>query len=604
MQAIILAAGMGKRLGEKTRDNTKCMLEVNGIRLIDRALESLHDAGISRVVLVIGYKGSHVKEYIGTEFKGMPVVYVENEIYDKTNNIYSLFLARDYMCEEDTLLMESDIIFEPRILKKILDDPYPNLALVDKYESWMDGTVVTLDEDRRITRFIDKSGFRYDEIKSYFKTVNIYKFSKEFSTRYYVPFLTAFSTALGNNEYYEQVLRVILHLHDAPIRALPLDGETWYEIDDVQDLDIAEGMFSPTREGHLKAISSRYGGYWRYPQMLDFCYLVNPFFPPQRMIDEIKASFETLMREYPSGMSVNALLASKNFKVKPQHILVGNGAAELIKALMEHIDGKIGCILPTFEEYPNRIAAERLVCLIPGNDGFRYTAADITRYFEDKEISCLILINPDNPSGNLLSREELTQVLAWTEERHIRLVIDESFADFADPDLRMTLLDDSLLEAHPGLVVIKSISKSYGVPGLRLGILASGDETLVDRLKKEVAIWNINSFGEFFLQIFEKYEKDYVTACEAFRTERERFGKALAEIPWLQVYPSQANYFLCRVTGHFSSHELALKLLEQNILIKDCSTKKAFNGDNYIRLAVRDQKDNDKLVSCLKSLVS
>ena len=602
MQSIILAAGMGKRLGEKTRDNTKCMLEVNGIRLIDRALESLHEAGISRVILVVGYKGENVREYIGDQFKGMPVVYVNNDVYDKTNNIYSLFLARDFMCEEDSLLLESDIIFEPRVLQRILDDPYPNLALVDKYESWMDGTVVTLDDERRIKRFIDKSGFRYDEIKSYFKTVNIYKFSKEFSSRYYVPFLKAYSTALGDNEYYEQVLRVILHLHDAPIRALPLEGETWYEIDDVQDLDIAEGMFSPTREGHFKAISSRYGGYWRYPQMLDFCYLVNPFFPPQRMIDEIKASFETLLREYPSGMDVNTLLASKNFKVKPQHILVGNGAAELIKALMEREDGKTGCILPTFEEYPNRIPEDRLVCWTPEREGFRYSAEDLIRFFEDKGLACLILINPDNPSGNLLSREELARIIAWAEAARIRLVIDESFADFAEPDLRQTLLSDSLLEAHPGLVVIKSISKSYGVPGLRLGILASGDETLVERLKKDVAIWNINSFGEFYLQVFEKYEKDYVMACEAFRTERERFGKALSEIPWLHVYPSQANYFLCRVVDRFSSHELALKLLEHHILIKDCSTKKAFGGESFIRLAIRDPKDNNKLIACLKSL--
>ena len=603
MQAIILAAGMGKRLGEKTRNNTKCMLEVNGIRLIDRALESLKEAGISRVILVIGYKGANVKEYVGEDFKGMPVVYVENDVYDKTNNIYSLYLARDFMCEEDTLLLESDIIFESRVLQRILDDPYPNLALVDKYESWMDGTVVTLDEDRKIKRFIDKSGFRYDEIKSYYKTVNIYKFSKEFSARYYVPFLKAYCTALGDNEYYEQVLRVILHLHDAPIRALPLSGEIWYEIDDIQDLDIAEGMFSPTQEGHFQAISSRYGGYWRYPQMLDFCYLVNPFFPPQRMVDEIKASFETLLREYPSGMSVNALLASKNFKVKARHILVGNGAAELIKALMERESGKIGCILPTFEEYPNRIPEDRLVSWVPDQEGFRYSANDVIQFFEDKSISCLVLINPDNPSGNLLTPDGLSEILAWTEAKSIRLVIDESFADFAEPKLRMTLLDDKLLETHRKLVVVKSISKSYGVPGLRLGILASGDDGLVETLKKDVAIWNINSFGEFYLQIFEKYEKDYETACDEFRSERNRFKKALTEIPWLHVYPSQANYFLCRVTGLFSSHELALKLLEHNILIKDCSTKKAFGGNSFIRLAIRSQEDNDKLVGCLKSLV-
>ena len=225
MQAIILAAGMGKRLGEYTQDNTKCMLIVNGVRLIDRTLEALHSVGVSKVVLVIGYKGQNVREYVGTSYKGIPVEYVENPVYNKTNNIYSLYLAKDYLMVEDTLLLESDSIFDSSVVQKLVDDPNPNLALVDKYESWMDGTVVTLDDERRILRIIDKEHFRYEEISHYYKTVNIYKFSKEFSSKYYVPFLTAYSTALGNNEYYEQVLRVILHLRNAPLKALPLNGE-------------------------------------------------------------------------------------------------------------------------------------------------------------------------------------------------------------------------------------------------------------------------------------------------------------------------------------------------------------------------------------------
>lgn len=248
MQAIILAAGMGKRLGEKTKDNTKCMLEVNGIRLIDRVLEYLHRLQVSRVVLVVGYQRQNVKDHVGDNYKGTPIVYVDNEVYDKTNNIYSLYLAKDYLVAEDTILLESDLIYEFGVLEALMSDAYPNIALVDKYESWMDGTVVTIDSDNRITRFIDKSGFRYDEIKSYYKTVNIYKFSKEFSERYYVPFLTAYCIALGQNEYYEQVLKVILELKAASIKALPLNGELWYEIDDIQDFNRAECMFGPNAD--------------------------------------------------------------------------------------------------------------------------------------------------------------------------------------------------------------------------------------------------------------------------------------------------------------------------------------------------------------------
>lgn len=602
MQAIILAAGMGKRLGEYTHDNTKCMLEVNGVKLIDRTLTCLHDLNMSRVILVVGYKGQNVKDYLGDEYKGMPIIYVDNPIYDKTNNIYSLFLAKDYLLEEDTILLESDLIYESAVVKKLFSDNSPNIALVDKYESWMDGTVVTIDEENRITRFINKESFKFEEIKDYYKTVNIYKFSKEFSSKYYVPFLTAYSTALGNNEYYEQVLRVILHLHEAPLKALPLTGEVWYEIDDVQDLDIAQGMFAPTDDAHYAAVSSRYGGYWRYPQMLDFCYLVNPYFPPQRMIDEIKASFETLMREYPSGMRVNSLLASKNFGVKQDYILVGNGAAELIKALMENWTGVLGNVLPTFEEYPNRRDTDNLVQFIPPKSGFKYTAKDLKHFFGDKKIDTLLLINPDNPSGNYIPFNELLQLVEWTKQKGIRFIVDESFVDFASVEGQFSLLDNALLAANPHLVVVKSISKSYGVPGLRLGIMASGNTELISKLKKEVSIWNINSFGEFYMQIYEKYHKDYVKACNEFRVERELFLNELREVPYLEVYDSQANYFLCRVTDRFTSHELALQLLKHNILIKDCGTKKAFNGGNYIRLAVRDRNDNHFLTETLKNL--
>ena len=506
------------------------------------------------------------------------------------------------MLEDDTILMESDIIFESAIVEKLLMNPNPNIAIVDKYESWMDGTVVTIDEEFRITRFIDKNHFRFEEIKNYYKTVNIYKFSRDFSAKYYVPFLAAYSTALGNNEYYEQVLRVIIHLHDTPLKALPLNGESWYEIDDVQDLDIASGMFAATDEDHYNAYISRYGGYWRYPQMLDFCYLVNPFFPPQRMVDEIKASFETLMREYPSGMRVNSLLASKNFGVRQDYVVVGNGAAELIKVLMENWTGVLGNVLPTFEEYPNRCENDNMVQYIPVSSGFKYTADDLKFFFDSKGIETLLLINPDNPSGNYLSFEDLLTLIKWTKEKGIRFVVDESFVDFADVEGPFSLFDNELLGDNPHLVVIKSISKSYGVPGLRLGVLASGNTDLIANLKKEVAIWNINSFGEFYMQIYEKYHKDYVKACEEFKIERERFYVELKDVPFLEVYESQANYFLCRVIDRFTSHGLALLLLKHNILIKDCSSKKAFSGADYIRLAIRNRNDNHYLVETLKSL--
>ena len=604
MQAVILAAGMGRRLGELTGDNTKCMLEVNGVKLIDRALACLSELNLSRVVLVVGYKGENVKRYVGNNYKGMEVVYVDNPIYDKTNNIYSLYLAKEYLVAEDTLLLESDLIYEPAVLHRIVENDYPNLALVDKYESWMDGTVVLLNDEGKIKNFISKRDFKYSDIDHYYKTVNIYKFSKEFSATHYVPFLKAYCQALGRNEYYEQVLKVITLLDDSPLKALPLQGEQWYEIDDIQDLDIASGMFEESDEKRYKALTSRYGGYWRYPHMLDFCYLVNPYFPPTQMLDEIKASFETLLREYPSGMRVNSLLAAKNYSVKQEYIVVGNGAAELIKALIERHTSTLGVIYPTFEEYPNRSVRENIVSYIPTNADKHYSADDIIAFYADKEIETLLLINPDNPSGNYIPYGDLLRLIEWCKGRGVKFIVDESFVDFVDVEGEFSLLHNDLLGANPHLVVVKSISKSYGVPGLRLGVLASGDTALIAELKEEVAIWNINSFGEFYMQIYEKYHKDYLRACEQFREERKLFFEELQQIDFLRVIPSQANYFMCElVGGRYTSHELAVKLLTQsNILIKDCSGKSAFDGGEYIRIAVRDRKDNHYLVESLKAL--
>ena len=601
MQGLILAAGMGKRLKELTQDNTKCMVKVNGVRLIDRALTQLSKLGLKRTVLVTGYEGAKLRKHVGRKWNGMKIDYVDNPIYDKTNNIYSLALAADELVKDDTLLIESDLIFEETIFKKVLKDSHPNVAVVDKFQSWMDGTCVTIDENNLIKRFVPKKDFVYEEIASYYKTVNVYKFSKEFSKEDYVPFLKAYSKALGDNEYYEQVLRVISLLDKPLMHALPLSGEKWYEIDDVQDLDIAESMFCPPQE-QVKKLSSRFGGYWRYPGLKDFCYLVTPYFPGARLRAELKASFDTLLEQYPSGQRVNALLAAKMFGLHTDEIAVGNGAAEIIQAYMDVLEGKIGFVYPTFEEYPNRVAEGCRVVFTPSAaDGFRYGAQDLIDFFTAHPVSNLIIVNPDNPSGNFMALKDVEKLCKWSERSGVRLLIDESFADFAEKPY--TLLTREFLAKYPNLSVMKSISKSFGVPGLRLGVLASSCTRFVDLIKKDLSIWNINSFAEYFLQIYEKHKGEYRSACSKLAADRARFIKGLSKFSFLKVYPSAANYVLCRVLKPHTPNELMMKLwAKSRILIKDCSHKKGFNGAPFIRLAVRNAADNDCLIAALNGI--
>lgn len=604
MQAIILAAGMGKRLGEYTKNNTKCMVEVNGVRLIDRVITQLSKLDLNRLVIVVGYEGQRLRDYIGHRYDDMLTIeFIDNPIYDKTNNIYSLALAKKELCEDDTILLESDLIFEDAVLKLLLDNPYPNLALVDKYQTWMDGTMVRINEFYEIVNFVPKEAFRYEDVDVYYKTVNIYKFSKDFLKNFYVPFLDAYVKVMGNNEYYEQVLRVITHLHRSNLRALPLNGQKWYEIDDVQDLDIASTLFS---EGVTKyhEYHKRYGGFWRFPRLLDYCYLVNPFFPTKRMLNEMRASFDTLLREYPSGMFVNSLLAGKYFGIKQDYIVVGNGAAELIKIVMEeHTGKKVGVLFPTFDEYPNRLMPSQIVPFISQNENFSYTIEDLITFFADKDISLLLLINPDNPSGNYIQKKDVLRLADWCKEKQVKLLVDESFVDFTDNFEENSLLYNNILESYPDLYVMKSISKSYGVPGLRLGVFATSNKELIAKIKKEVSIWNINSFGEFYLQIYGKYESDYKKACKLFIDERKAFYEELVQIPFLRVIPSQANYFLCEVIDKYTSAELTQKLIENDIIISNCSLKRNMgNNRQLIRLAIRDHVDNMRLIDVMRTL--
>jgi histidinol-phosphate/aromatic aminotransferase/cobyric acid decarboxylase-like protein len=270
---------------------------------------------------------------------------------------------------------------------------------------------------------------------------------------------------------------------------------------------------------------------------------------------------------------------------------------------MEGTEGKTGVIYPTFEEYPHRLRPDQIVAFQPDNDELSYTADDLIRFYTAHPIETLLLINPDNPSGNFIPMEGLLRLIEWSKQQGIRLIVDESFVDFSEDFEHNSLLHNDILESYQGLVVMKSISKSYGVPGLRLGVLASSDSAVIQQIKKDVSIWNINSFGEFYMQIFGKYEKDYLQACHRFIAERDRFGKLLRTIPYLRVLPTQANYFCCQVTARYTSAELTKLLLERfNIMAKDCDSKNGLKGNNYIRLSVRSTEDNDRLIEALRTL--
>lgn len=609
MQALMLAAGMGKRLGRYTQNGTKCMVQVNGKALIEYAIEALVKSNIKKFIIVTGYRNDILKQYIASKFNkdnlnGMQIEYIDNVVYDKTNNIYSLWLAKEKLVQDDTILLESDIIFEEKILFDIINSTDKNLAMVSRFEPWMDGTCTLLDEDKNIVGMLDKAHFNWLDIKNYYKTVNIYKFSKEFSAQYYIPFLEAYQKAFGKNEYYETVLKVLTFLGSGNLKGFEVRGDQWYEIDDPADLSIAENRFAPTAE-KLRMMENRYGGYWRFPQIIDFCYLVNPFFPPKKLVDELKSNFDILLRAYPSGAKQQNLLAGKIFNVLPEHIVVGNGAAELISSFCSMVTGKTAIPYPTFNEYPARFCNSETVEIPVDLENFEYSVKDIITTVDEKNVNNVLLINPDNPTGHFLKKEDVLYLLDELKARNVQLIFDESFIDFADKEVRYTLIDEEIIEKYPNLVIIKSISKSYGVPGLRLGILVNSDSTLIEKVTKNNSIWNINSFGEYFLQIFDKYKSNYKEACDKLAYERQRFSNELSKIHGIKIFPSQANYLLCEYSGNLSITELTERLLEEyNLLVKNLVKKHMFEGRNFMRLAIIEPEKNDLLISALEKIIT
>lgn len=602
MQSIILAAGLGSRLGELTKECTKCMVKINGITLIERMLRQLDRYGMDRIIIVTGYKGDILKDYVQNLRINTPVVFVDNSDYRHTNNIYSLWLTREFLEEMDSLVLESDMIFEDRVIEKMLAVDNGCGTFVARPRPWMDGSIVKLDKDNNIVYFVDDEEVKRIDPSYYHKIVSIYKFKKRYVSEKYMTYLNEYVKKNRDNNLYESLLKVIDLDVEKKIPAEILDEEQWYEINDIQDMDIAESMFADGNEKVRKYLQ-RYGGYWRYPAMRDFCYLVNPYFPNERFMNEMKSNFDVLVREYPSGMAVNSLLAGHFFGVRTENICVGNGTAELIKSLMENISGNIGMVYPTFEEYPHRKKDVEVIPYYVVDKDFDYSVDDIMSYYEGKDISAIVLVNPDNPSGHFISKKDILRLEDWCRSKERKLIVDESFIDFVEDDEWHTLLDMEVLLNHPSLIVLKSISKSFGVAGLRLGVIATADTDLIAFMKKDVAIWNINSFAEYYLQIIEKYRDDYYEAMEKFKEVRRRYLDKLSKIKGFKVYPSQANYVMCHIENSVTSTELADILLNRyNVLIKNLASKEGLNKGNYVRLSVKSDEENDYIVNALMEI--
>lgn len=602
MQALILAAGMGKRLGKLTDSDTKCMLEVNGVRLIDSALQAIQSAGITKLGIVIGFKGQRVREHLALNWQSfLDITYIVNPDFETTNNIYSLLLASEFLKSDDTILLESDLIFEPEVISKLMNDPRENVVLVDKFQSWMDGTVISFDERKIVNNFISKKNQSEIDITEYYKTVNIYKFSASFSKNLYVPFLDSYCKSVGLNEYYESVLSTIANLKLDNLFAMEIEPYLWQEIDDVIDYANASTMFAPSGQLH-KAYSQRFGGYWRFPKLRDYCYLVNPYFLSKEFEEILKSDFSILLSEYPSGLAIQEEMAANLFKIDPSYITIGNGASELIHALGACLPiSKIGYFNPSFDEYAVRFSKHELLSV----NAFGLNQSEMIASLIELSKKCdyVILVNPDNPTGRFIEPQQLLEVLPVLEENNCSLILDESFVDFSLLFESGTVLLDSIISQHSNLIIIKSISKSYGIAGIRLGILASSDIDLLNKIRASLPVWNINSFAEKFLQKITYFQKDYWKSCRRLAKTREEFSHQLAA-SGVKVWESAANFLMVELSSKFSIVDFCDYMIKRNILVKALSGKPGIPEGNYLRVSVKSDEENRDFIIALRSFLN
>lgn len=589
MQAIILAAGFGNRMKPLTQTIHKTLLEVGGKTIIGRIIDSLVEHSIHSITLVTGYRADELTAYVTQKYPGISFHIVENVRYRETNNIFSLALAFDQMqITEDVLLIESDLIYEPSVISKIINSNYDNVALLDHYRSGMDGTVVTVANGiitNVIPPHLQGKDFNFSDK---YKTLNIYKFSNSFCNSTFKKLLTYYANVINDNCYYELILGVLIYMQQSTVHAEIIDGQKWAEVDDPNDLRVAEFIFNNAKKSEL--LENTFGGYWAH-DILDFCFIRNMYFPNTAMLSEIKNNIVNLLHNYGSKQEILNLKLSYFLLCNIDHIQLLNGASQIYPILQEIMNGKkVLMPNPTFGEYERIFTKKNYY-----EDKIGISIEQIIRHAENNDV--IVFVNPNNPTGSFLPADEIFRFAEANQNKII--IVDESFIEFTGESSIIPKVEKKPLN---NIIVVKSLSKTLGIPGARLGYVFSTNESFIRNIGLKIPIWNTNSIAEFVLEIILKHRKSLVDSFRQTMVDRSNFQKQLSAIPAVEkVYPSGGNYLLVEINKDHKRNFVDELLKRNSIYVKDV-TQKFNNGKQYLRLAVRTPLDNDFLVQSLNLL--
>jgi len=594
MQAVILAAGRGRRMEPLSRNCHKALLEIGGTTILGRAIDSLVAADISPITIVTGYRAGDITSFVTSEYPDVAVRFVANDDYDTTNNIVSLALALESLDDdEDVILIECDLLFEPRLIKELAGRPGGNVALVDRYRTGMDGTVVAT-EGGYVTQVFPTASqdadFRYQDK---FKTLNIYRFERHFCQRTLGPMLSAYARHVDPNCYYELVLGMLANIPQHRIAAQVVAESDWVEVDDPNDLSVARFAFDLKARPEL--LDRSFGGHWSF-DILDFSLPRNAYFPPASMHAAMRYSLPDVITGYGSAQQVLDEKLRLYLGCEPGRASLLGGASQAYPILRQlYMQARVACPSPTFGEYARAFPQAQHYQDRPGVD-----VAEVQRLAA--EVDLMVLVNPNNPTGTTLATQDIYDLAASTPSTDF--LIDESFLPFSGQPSVVSLLEAAPL---PNVIVLTSLGKALGVPGLRLGFIYSHDPRVHDALAASMPIWGVGALAEFFLELVLKFKPDLAASIEATVTERARLIELLGALPYVdRVYSSGANFLLVELRGRDPGSAAAIRaelLATWKIEIKDVSAKFA-DGLPRLRLAVRTAQDNERLMAALKCVES
>ncbi len=595
LQAVILAAGYGRRMSPLSDNCHKALLSIGGTTILGRIMDGLCAVGVNEVTVVTGYRAADIETFLRGRYPAVTLSLVNNPRYRETNNIASLALALDQMSfERDVLLIECDLLFDPSLLVQLAESPGRNVALVDHYRTGMDGTVVAVEKGFVSGVYptdVQDANFSYE---GKFKTLNMYRFDREFCRKTLQPLLHAYATQVDSSCYYELVLGMLSNIPAHRISAEVVSGERWVEVDDPNDLAVASFRFEPDRRSEI--LSSAFGGHWNF-EVLDFSFMRNAYFPTGAMLAAMRHALPELVGSYGSAQHVLNRKLGYVLHCDPSRLQVLHGAAQAFPILARILGSRIephqvALPEPTFGEYPRVFPGARTY-----PDHFEVDWRLVEHLASQSRV--FVVVNPNTTTGTTVPTAHVYD-LAKRLSSTIFLV-DESFLAFSGQPSLVQLLEKEPLD---NVVVLTSLSKCLGTPGLRLGYLYTTNADLVASVGAEIPVWNLGAPTEFLLELLVKFNTAYVDSIVRTGEDREQLRGEISSLSCVsRVRPSGGNFLVVELEGPAATAGAVRRdlLTGHGIEVKDV-TDRFEDGIPRLRLGVRLPPENAVLVEALSEV--